>query len=237
VKRSKHLINISSNQSKYFSVKLVVIKKQKLGEAMKKIRKKLLPLLAIPFSAYAVGYYADQGTTFTNENNLKEYSYQNGVDTVFWYEKGRPYWRNTQNITTLETYTPNRITVFSNHFFGTEKKESSLEIDENIYFRHNESTLTVKAKEKLREAAKGLLGREKKISEIRIEGFASRPGTKGYNLELSRERALAVKDFLEKEGLDSEILKVAAYGEKGTLSTPGMSRRTEIEVQVEEDQM
>lgn len=55
---------------------------------------------------------------------------------------------------------------------------------------------------------------------ITIEGFADPAGSAQYNLQLSRERADAVRDFLVTKGLDGALLKTVGYG-KTRLVKPG----------------
>ncbi len=65
-----------------------------------------------------------------------------------------------------------------------------------------------------------LLGKFKKII---IEGHCSSEGTEEYNMDLSRRRALAVKEYLVKKGIDPNKLEIQAYGE----SRPIASNETE----------
>ena len=47
---------------------------------------------------------------------------------------------------------------------------------------------------------------------ITVEGFADPAGSVQYNLNLSRERAENVRDFLATKGLDSSVVKTVGYG-------------------------
>lgn len=47
---------------------------------------------------------------------------------------------------------------------------------------------------------------------ITIEGFADPAGGVQYNLQLSKERADAVRDYLVTRGLDGSLLKTVGYG-------------------------
>ena len=49
---------------------------------------------------------------------------------------------------------------------------------------------------------------------VLIQGFASQDGSEGYNLNLSRKRAEAVRDRLIELGVDAARLEVEAFGEK-----------------------
>ena len=62
-----------------------------------------------------------------------------------------------------------------------------------------------------------------KGATITIEGFADPAGSQQYNLQLSRERADAVRDFLVTKGLDGTTLRTVGYG-KQRLVRPTASR-------------
>ncbi len=49
---------------------------------------------------------------------------------------------------------------------------------------------------------------------LQIEGYASPEGTAKYNKALSQRRAVAVRDYLVKQGVDPKRLDVVAYGEE-----------------------
>lgn len=57
---------------------------------------------------------------------------------------------------------------------------------------------------------------------ITVEGFADPAGTQGYNLDLSRRRADAVRSMLLSKGLSSENVRAVGYG-KSRLVVPGAS--------------
>ncbi|VAW41876.1 hypothetical protein MNBD_DELTA03-29, partial [hydrothermal vent metagenome] len=46
-----------------------------------------------------------------------------------------------------------------------------------------------------------------------LEGYTCSIGTEAYNLRLSRRRALAVKDYLARRGVEEGRLAIKAYGE------------------------
>jgi peptidoglycan-associated lipoprotein len=60
-------------------------------------------------------------------------------------------------------------------------------------------------------------------SAITIEGFADPAGSVAYNLQLSRERAESVRDFLAARGVDAAQLKTVGYG-KARQVKPGAQR-------------
>lgn len=62
-----------------------------------------------------------------------------------------------------------------------------------------------------------------KGATITIEGFADPAGSQAYNLQLSRERADAVRDFLVTKGIDGTLLRTVGYG-KTRLVRPDAAR-------------
>jgi outer membrane protein OmpA-like peptidoglycan-associated protein len=68
---------------------------------------------------------------------------------------------------------------------------------------------------------------------ITIEGHTDAVGSDAYNLALSRERALSVRDYLVgRHGIDPSHLKTAGYGEgrpiEGRDPFDGVNRRVEF---------
>ena len=49
--------------------------------------------------------------------------------------------------------------------------------------------------------------------KIRLEGHTDNNGSESYNMELSKNRVLAVKDFLVANGVDSSRIEIAYFGE------------------------
>ncbi|CAM2947108.1 OmpA family protein [Vibrio rarus] len=71
-------------------------------------------------------------------------------------------------------------------------------------------------------------------TSIEIQGFASNPGNKEYNLELSRNRALFVQDKLIGFGVDPNRVTIIGYGEDEVEDTnpteEALERRVEATV-------
>jgi outer membrane protein OmpA-like peptidoglycan-associated protein len=55
---------------------------------------------------------------------------------------------------------------------------------------------------------------DENISVVLISGYSDSYGGRNYNQQLSEERAVSVKKYLEKIGLEDDKIQVAAYGEK-----------------------
>jgi outer membrane protein OmpA-like peptidoglycan-associated protein len=56
--------------------------------------------------------------------------------------------------------------------------------------------------------------KDKKDLKIRIEGHTDIVGSDAYNLELSKKRALAVKNYLVKKGINKKRLSVKGFGSR-----------------------
>lgn len=82
----------------------------------------------------------------------------------------------------------------------------------NILFAHNDSDIKKGSERTLEKVADFLKGYPEK--QIIIEGFTDSSGSADYNLQLSKERAMAVKSVLTEEGLKANRLETEGYGEK-----------------------
>lgn len=85
---------------------------------------------------------------------------------------------------------------------------------QEIYFEHDRSVLRDKETEKLGKYIEYINDAGKTLKKVTIEGYASRPGTPSYNLNLSRNRAEAVRQYLIEQGLPDEIFSIKALGEE-----------------------
>lgn len=100
---------------------------------------------------------------------------------------------------------------------------------ETIFFQHNKSSISQN-----QEGTKGSVIAKKlkdnPAMRIRIEGYASTPGTEAYNLVLSQRRADALKKLLvEKYGIDTGRIVAIGKGEDPS-SSEEEARRARIVV-------
>jgi len=51
-------------------------------------------------------------------------------------------------------------------------------------------------------------------TKIVVAGFADKKGTEEVNMEISKERALTIEKYFEKEGLGKQVTKIEGFGEK-----------------------
>ncbi|MCA9526193.1 MAG: OmpA family protein, partial [Myxococcales bacterium] len=60
----------------------------------------------------------------------------------------------------------------------------------------------------------GVLSSYPDILRLEVQGHTDTMGSNAYNIDLSRRRALAVREFLDKNGIESERLLSCGYGEE-----------------------
>lgn len=84
-------------------------------------------------------------------------------------------------------------------------------LEGRIYYAFNGAALDDKAKAQIGKWAETLLS-ESALTEIRVEGHADKVGGSGYNLELSRRRAEAVRGVLIAAGVRPGIIRVVGFG-------------------------
>ncbi|MCX7958017.1 MAG: OmpA family protein [Deltaproteobacteria bacterium] len=77
-----------------------------------------------------------------------------------------------------------------------------------------------------------------RIKKVRIEGHTDDTGNREKNIRLSQERADAVKDYLIKQGIRSEILEAVGYGPDKPISSnktaKGREQNRRVEFVIEE---
>lgn len=93
-----------------------------------------------------------------------------------------------------------------------EKRGLVITLPAEILFRFNEATLLPPARAKLDEVAAALqkLGPGQTFA---IEGHTDSRGSDAYNLQLSRERATAVREYLISRGVDPQKIVATGRGE------------------------
>jgi|DewCreStandDraft_4_1066084.scaffolds.fasta_scaffold00087_10 peptidoglycan-associated lipoprotein len=83
---------------------------------------------------------------------------------------------------------------------------------ETVYFPFNASDLTEEARATLAQNAEYLARRPG--SKVQIEGHCDNRGSTEYNLALGERRALSVKAYLVKLGVEPDRMEVISYGEE-----------------------
>ena len=82
----------------------------------------------------------------------------------------------------------------------------------DVQFDLDKSVLRADALGTLTTALKAL--NDAPALHLHIEGYTSPEGSADYNMALGQRRAVAVRDYLTKHGIDSSRLTVTSYGEE-----------------------
>jgi outer membrane protein OmpA-like peptidoglycan-associated protein len=112
------------------------------------------------------------------------------------------------------------------------EKTQTIAFSKLINFEYDSSELMPQSHETLNKLL-AVLKYEKMISKvIRIEGHTDIIGTAEYNKHLSKRRALAVKHYLVKRGVEANRLQTVGYGFKRLYDRDhpddGINRRVEF---------
>lgn len=94
-----------------------------------------------------------------------------------------------------------------------------LTLDGETYFEFNKSNLTPLGREQLDKMLAGLS--ETQYETIAITGHTDRLGTDTYNRKLSERRALEVKRYLSKKGVDANKIQTKWVGSAEPQTVPG----------------
>lgn len=116
-------------------------------------------------------------------------------------------------------------------------KEDDLFIVNRVYFDHNSSVLNSYAKEQL-DAVSRLLSFNSNL-QVDICSYADARGGQAYNLQLSKQRAISLLQYLKKTGVEANRISYAYKGETEILNEcddsvdcieekHAINRRTEI---------
>jgi len=113
-------------------------------------------------------------------------------------------------------------------------KETLLNVEKNVLFDFDQSSIQLKSFSHLENLAKVLKLREDIMLEV--EGHTDDRASEEYNLKLSKSRSEQVKQFLVDNGISSERIKTSFYGESKPIATNEtksgrqMNRRVRIKV-------
>ena len=113
--------------------------------------------------------------------------------------------------------------------------EIEVGLTSDILFDFNSAALRSESRQTLRDLAQ-TMGRYSDINYIEVEGHTDSIGSDDYNLDLSRRRATAVRDFLVTQGIQSANIVARGFGESQPKSTNDsaegrqLNRRVEINI-------
>lgn len=106
--------------------------------------------------------------------------------------------------------------------------------ENSVNFDFNKATLTSKAKKNLDKLVP--VFKEYADTDIQIFGHTDNKGADDYNLNLSKQRAESVKNYLSSRGLSASRFKIVGLGETEPLSTNSteegraLNRRVEFSI-------
>lgn len=105
--------------------------------------------------------------------------------------------------------------------------------ESNLYFESNQWHLQGAQKAQL-DLIAGYIQLDGGIRRIRVDGHADADGRRGYNWELSRLRAKAVRDYLVSKGVNPGLIQMRYFGEgkAGAVATRNQAARR-VHVQLE----
>lgn len=82
-----------------------------------------------------------------------------------------------------------------------------------VFFQFNSAELSPQARQLLDQLAE-YLKTDDHVYSVRIEGYADRRGSSGYNYNLGSRRAKEVRSWLVNKGVSSKKLRLKSYGER-----------------------
>ena len=109
-------------------------------------------------------------------------------------------------------------------------------VDEEVLFETDKAVIKPSATRALSEISASI-GRRYQGKQVRVLGFADSRGSKDYNMNLARERAMAVQNWLVSKGMmKADMVSIESMGEKNPVATNAtaagrqQNRRVEIAV-------
>ena len=87
-------------------------------------------------------------------------------------------------------------------------------VKDRVFFDFNSYSLTEEAKKLLDVASDALVANENATKTLTIEGHCDERGTAEYNMALGQKRANAVKQYLVKNGVKADRIKVVSFGKE-----------------------
>lgn len=91
-------------------------------------------------------------------------------------------------------------------------RDFSQNVGDIVYFSSDSSDLTPESQQVLSKQSQWL--KQYAQYTITIEGHADERGTREYNIALGARRAVAVRDFLARNGISSQRIRHVSYGKE-----------------------
>lgn len=74
------------------------------------------------------------------------------------------------------------------------------------------------------------------IRAVHVLGYADKEGNELYNFELSKKRAISIKDYLVSKGLKESLFKIYYFGEfKAPDKAPAKNRKAKLEIYYQQE--
>ena len=106
----------------------------------------------------------------------------------------------------------------------------------NVYFGFDSAVLLATAKNQL-DVSASILKRNPEV-KVEIAGYADARGPESYNLKLSEQRAEAVRDYLQRAGVEPARLSTRGLGESHAgatdMSANGLAENRRVELRVQD---
>ncbi|PIR16404.1 MAG: hypothetical protein COV46_08475 [Deltaproteobacteria bacterium CG11_big_fil_rev_8_21_14_0_20_49_13] len=111
-------------------------------------------------------------------------------------------------------------------------KGEIVSIKQNVYFAFDKAKIDAKDYQVLEGLVSAL--HDNMEQKVELSGYTDNVGTKAYNKGLSMKRAMSVKDFLIKNGIQADRIIVKAFGEdnpaESNSSRSGRSKNRRVEI-------
>lgn len=101
--------------------------------------------------------------------------------------------------------------------WGVDPNQPAVLRDNTVYFDYDRANVRASETSKLDAIASFMKGGSK---AVRIEGHCDERGTEEYNRALGEKRALAVREYLARAGVDANMIDTISHGEDKP-SVPG----------------
>jgi OmpA-OmpF porin, OOP family len=117
-----------------------------------------------------------------------------------------------------------------------EMTDDGIRLKEQVQFKTGSATITGAKSFKILDQVASVLTANKTIFLVEVAGHTDNKGNADLNKKLSKDRAEAVRDYLVKKGVRTEMLQAAGYGQEkpiadnGTKKGQEQNRRVEINI-------
>ena len=105
----------------------------------------------------------------------------------------------------------------------------------NVYFGFDSALLLATARSQL-DVSAAMLKRNPDV-KVEITGYADARGPESYNLKLSERRAEAVREYLEKAGVEAQRMSTRGLGEShagaSATSANGLAENRRVELRAQ----